>query len=94
MFAPTSILCSLIVTAVIPAPVRAPDPPLPVRRLAPGVFAVLGDIGRGSEGRPNAGFIVTGAGVIVIDALASPRQGEQLVQAIRTVTRNRSRGWC
>jgi glyoxylase-like metal-dependent hydrolase (beta-lactamase superfamily II) len=86
VFVPTSILCSLIVTAVIPAPVRAPDPPLPLRRLAPGVFAVLGDIGRGSEGRPNAGFIVTGAGVIVIDALASPRQGEQLVRTIRTVT--------
>jgi glyoxylase-like metal-dependent hydrolase (beta-lactamase superfamily II) len=43
-------------------------------------------MGRGSEGRPNAGFIVTSAGVAVIDALASPRQGEQLVQTIRSVT--------
>jgi glyoxylase-like metal-dependent hydrolase (beta-lactamase superfamily II) len=65
---------------------RAPPPPFPVRRLAPGIYAVLGDIGRGSEGRPNAGFIVTSAGVAVIDALASPRQGEQLVQTIRSVT--------
>jgi len=86
VFARPSILCSLVVTAVIPAPVRAPDPPLPLRRLAPGVFAVLGDVGRGSEGRPNAGFIVTDAGVIVIEALASPGQGEQLVRTIRTVT--------
>ena len=57
-----------------------------MRRLAPGVYAVLGDTGRGSEGRPNAGFIVTSAGVVVIDALASPRQGEQLLQTIRSVT--------
>ena len=33
---------------------------------------VLGDTGRGSEGRPNAGFVVTSEGVVVIDALASP----------------------
>jgi glyoxylase-like metal-dependent hydrolase (beta-lactamase superfamily II) len=60
---------------------------LPVRRLAQGVYAVLGDTGRGSEGRPNAGFIVTDDGVIVIDALASPRDGQQLVAAIHTVTK-------
>jgi glyoxylase-like metal-dependent hydrolase (beta-lactamase superfamily II) len=47
---------------------------------------VLGDTGRGSEGRPNAGFIVTDDGVIVIDALASPRDGQDLVTAIRTIT--------
>jgi glyoxylase-like metal-dependent hydrolase (beta-lactamase superfamily II) len=60
---------------------------LPVRQVAPGVYVVLGDTGRGSEGRPNAGFIVTGDGVVVIDALASPAQGAQLVRAIRSVTR-------
>jgi len=59
---------------------------LPVRELAPGVYAVVGDTGRGVEGRPNAGFVVTGEGVVVIDALASPRQGEQLLQTIRGVT--------
>jgi len=48
---------------------------------------IVGDTGRGSEGRPNAGFIVTGDGVVVIDALASPAQGEQLVRVIRSVTR-------
>lgn len=47
---------------------------------------MVGDTGRGVEGRPNAGFIVTDGGVVVIDALASPRQGEQLLQAIRGVT--------
>ena len=60
---------------------------LPVREVASGVYVVLGDTGRGSEGRPNAGFIVTGEGVVVIDALASPAQGEQLVGTIRSVTR-------
>jgi glyoxylase-like metal-dependent hydrolase (beta-lactamase superfamily II) len=50
------------------------------------VYAVLGDTGRGVEGRPNAGFVVTADGVVVIDALASPRQGEQLLRAIRGVT--------
>ena len=47
---------------------------------------MLGDTGRGVEGRPNAGFVVTAEGVVVIDALASPRQGEQLLRAIRRVT--------
>ena len=46
----------------------------------------MGDTGRGSEGRPNAGFVVTSEGVVVIDALASPQQGQQLVNAIRRVT--------
>jgi glyoxylase-like metal-dependent hydrolase (beta-lactamase superfamily II) len=57
-----------------------------VRELAPGVYAVVGDTGRGVEGRPNAGFVVTGEGVVVIDALASPRQGEQLLATVRGIT--------
>ncbi len=60
---------------------------LPLRQLAPGIYVVPGDTGRGSEGRPNAGFVVTGDGVVVIDALASPREGEQLIRTIRAVTR-------
>jgi len=63
------------------------SPPYVARRLAPGVYAVLGDTGRGSEGRPNAGFIVTDEGVVVVDALASPREGEALLRTIRGVTR-------
>jgi glyoxylase-like metal-dependent hydrolase (beta-lactamase superfamily II) len=62
-------------------------PSFVARRLANGIYAVPGDSGRGSEGRPNAGFIVTRAGVIVVDALGSPRQGEQLLRTIRRVTR-------
>jgi len=59
----------------------------PLRKLGEGVYAVLGDTGRGSEGRSNAGFVVTPGGIVVIDALASPAQGEALLRTIRTVSR-------
>jgi glyoxylase-like metal-dependent hydrolase (beta-lactamase superfamily II) len=58
----------------------------PIRKLGPGAYAVLGDTGQGSEGRSNAGFVVTRAGVVVIDALASPAQGQTLLRTIRTIT--------
>jgi len=63
------------------------SPPPTIRQIAPGVYAAIGDTGRGSEGRPNAGFIVTSEGVVVIDALASPQQGEQLAHPIRKIPR-------
>jgi glyoxylase-like metal-dependent hydrolase (beta-lactamase superfamily II) len=67
----------------------APPAPRPfaVQRLAPGVYLVPGDTGRGSEGRPNAGFVVTSRGVVVIDALASPEDGERLLRSVRSVSR-------
>jgi glyoxylase-like metal-dependent hydrolase (beta-lactamase superfamily II) len=83
---PTSFLlaiCHLVPTA--PATDSAAAP-YPARELASGVYAVLGDTGRGSEGRPNAGFVVTREGVVVIDALASPAQGERLLATIRSAT--------
>lgn len=46
----------------------------------------MGDTGRGSEGRANAGFIVTWEGVVVVDAEASPAAGETLLRTIRSVT--------
>jgi len=58
----------------------------PLRKLGEGVYAVLGDTGQGSEGRSNAGFVVTRTGVVVIDALASPAQGKTLLRTIRTIT--------
>ncbi|TMC62139.1 MAG: MBL fold metallo-hydrolase [Chloroflexi bacterium] len=84
----SSAFASLHLAAATLAPgesLRAP--PFVARRLAEGVYAVMGDTGRGSEGRPNAGFIVTREGVVVIEALASPRQGEALLRTIRGVTR-------
>jgi glyoxylase-like metal-dependent hydrolase (beta-lactamase superfamily II) len=81
-------LATLIVTmsALAATPARDSSPPFVARRIADGVYVVPGDTGRGSEGRPNAGFIVTREGVVVVDALASPRQGEALLRTIRSVT--------
>jgi len=79
-------ICWLHLIPAAPAADSSPGPPFVARRIASGVYAVLGDTGRGSEGRPNAGFIVTSQGVVVVDALASPRQGEALLRTIRTVT--------
>ena len=75
--------------SALAAPPLARDsaPPFVARRIADGVYVVPGDTGHGSEGRPNAGFIVTREGVVVVDALASPRQGEALLRTIRSVTR-------
>jgi glyoxylase-like metal-dependent hydrolase (beta-lactamase superfamily II) len=58
----------------------------PIVKLGRSAYAVLGDTGQGSEGRSNAGFVVTPTGVVVIDALASPAQGKTLLRTIRTVT--------
>jgi hypothetical protein len=56
------------------------SPPLfPLRDLGHGVYAVMGDTGRGSEGRANSGFVVTRDGIVVIDAEGSPRDGETLI---------------
>jgi glyoxylase-like metal-dependent hydrolase (beta-lactamase superfamily II) len=77
-----SLLASLATGAAVP-----PRPPWPTRQLAKGVYLVPGDTGRGSEGRANAGFVVTSAGVVVIDAQASPVDAERMVAAIRLVTR-------
>ncbi|MGH7511607.1 MAG: MBL fold metallo-hydrolase [Gemmatimonadales bacterium] len=85
---PLALLASLVpLAAAVPAGDSITAPPYVARRLADGVYAVLGDTGRGSEGRSNAGFIVTPGGVVVVDALASPRQGEDLLRTIRGVTR-------
>jgi glyoxylase-like metal-dependent hydrolase (beta-lactamase superfamily II) len=84
----TALLVSLHLSAATASPGDSlREPPFVTRRLAEGVYAVLGDTGRGSEGRPNAGFVVTREGVVVIDALASPRQGEALLRTIQAVTR-------
>lgn len=78
-------LISLLASLAMGAP-NPPRPPLPVRQVAPGVYLVPGDTGRGSEGRANAGFIVTSEGVVAIDAQASPVDAERMLAAIRKVT--------
>ena len=80
-------LCTLAALGAAALPALAQGATFPTRELAPGVHAVLGDSGRGSEGRPNAGFVVGDSAVLVIDALGSPAQGERLVRTVRAVTR-------
>jgi len=81
--APLSVLLVLAgsFAAASPPPLPYPDVPL-----GSGVYEVPGDTGRGSEGRPNAGFVVTDSGVLVVDALGSPYQGKRLLATIRSVT--------
>jgi glyoxylase-like metal-dependent hydrolase (beta-lactamase superfamily II) len=59
-------------------------------QLTPSVWYVQGLTALGSPANQNfisnAGFIVTGQGVVVIDALGSPALAQQLVAAIRKIT--------
>jgi glyoxylase-like metal-dependent hydrolase (beta-lactamase superfamily II) len=60
----------------------------PVRQLAAGVYAVLGDSGQGVEGRPNAGFVDTPEGIVAVGGLASPAQARAVLRTIRGVSRS------
>jgi glyoxylase-like metal-dependent hydrolase (beta-lactamase superfamily II) len=65
-------------------------PALEPRAVAPGVWFVQGEAALGTAANrnfiSNAAFVVTGAGVVVIDALGSPALAEELLQAIRRLT--------
>ncbi len=56
----------------------------PVREVGGGVFVVQGDSGQGAEGRPNAGFVVTDEGIVVVGGLASPAQARAVIRTIHT----------
>lgn len=58
----------------------------PLHRLAEGVYLVQGDTGKGAEGRPNSGFVVTGDGIVTVGGLASPAQARAVIRTIRTVS--------
>ncbi|MEG0974031.1 MAG: MBL fold metallo-hydrolase [Comamonas sp.] len=61
-----------------------------VQTVAPDVYYVQGQSALGSPKNANfisnAGFVVTGDSVVVIDALGSPALAEQLVQKIKAIT--------
>ena len=67
-----------------------PDALLPYFRIAPDTYMFFGNIAevdehnRGFNG--NAGFVVTRDGVVVIDALGSPKLGNRMIATIRSVT--------
>lgn len=59
----------------------------PLKRVGRDVYAVLGDSGKGAEGRPNAGFVVTQNGIVAVGGLASPAQARAVIRTIRTVSK-------
>ena len=73
--------------------IRAADSteqPLPVHQIAPGTYMFFGNVAqlneqnRGANG--NAGFVITRDGVLVIDALGTPKLGQRLIATIRSHT--------
>ncbi len=66
------------------------DRPLPVYRLTDNTYFLFGNIATVDESNrgfnANAGFIVTDDGVIVIDALGTPKLGRRLISTIRCIT--------
>lgn len=72
------------------AGVRAEVPVMVARQVSPSAWYVEGVSALGSPANQNfisnAGFVVTPAGVVVIDALGSPALAERLVAEIRKVT--------
>src|SRR6185369_4642408 len=63
--------------------------PLPAQQLSGHAWMVQGGSAQGSRANDNfisnAGFVVTPAGVVVVDALGSPRLGRRLLATIASV---------
>jgi glyoxylase-like metal-dependent hydrolase (beta-lactamase superfamily II) len=70
--------------------VQAAEQALRATNVAPGVWTVQGEAAMGSSANrnfiSNASFVVTGDGVVVIDALGSPALAEELIAEITRVT--------
>jgi len=84
------ILAFLSTGARSAAPSYAPvTVPMKVQEVAPDVYLVQGLAGAATEHEgfiSNAGFVVTDAGVVVLDALGSPSLATRMRELIRTVT--------
>jgi glyoxylase-like metal-dependent hydrolase (beta-lactamase superfamily II) len=72
------------------AAAQAVEPGLRAQSVAPDVWFVQGQAALGSTANrnfiSNAGFVITDAGVVVIDALGSPALAEALIAEIRRIT--------
>ena len=80
-----------LMLAMLLAHAATPDIPVLVpQKIAANVYMVQGNAGVASQENrgfnSNAGFVVTRAGVVVIDALGTPALGQALVNAIRKTT--------
>lgn len=75
---------------VIIDPQASDQDPLPYYRIAPDTYLVYGNVAvldRNNRGfNANAGFVVTPEGVVVIDALGTPKLGRRLIATIRSAT--------
>ena len=88
-------LLAIAVLAAASASAASADPPLKSKvtplQVTGRVYYVQGEAGVASaanEGfNSNAGFVVTGAGVVVVDALGTPALGKALRVAIAKVTK-------
>jgi glyoxylase-like metal-dependent hydrolase (beta-lactamase superfamily II) len=89
-FLPSNAIDSTQVPRVVLRADAADDRPLPCYRIGPSTYLLFGNIAQvDSENRGwngNAGFIVTGDGVIVIDTLGTPKLGRRLLATIASVT--------
>jgi glyoxylase-like metal-dependent hydrolase (beta-lactamase superfamily II) len=87
-----SACAALAVLALVAAAPAESGPPRPVkaRQVSASAWFVQGEAALGSPANrnfiSNAGFIVTPAGVVVIDALGSPQLARELLAQIRRVT--------
>jgi glyoxylase-like metal-dependent hydrolase (beta-lactamase superfamily II) len=79
---------SLFFLAVLPA--LAQTVPMVAQQLSPSAWYVQGESALGSPANrnfiSNAGFVVTPAGAVVIDALGSPALARELMEEIRRVS--------
>ncbi len=81
------LLCAMVVIA----PAHAQDAPeMHAVQVSPHAWYVQGESASGTRANrnfiSNAGFVVTKAGVVVIDALGSPAMARELLATIRTIT--------
>jgi glyoxylase-like metal-dependent hydrolase (beta-lactamase superfamily II) len=89
-FLPTNAIDTAQIPDVAQQPDAPDDRPLPCYRIGKATYLLFGNIAqldernRGWNG--NAGFIVTGDGVIVIDTLGTPKLGRRLLATIASVT--------
>jgi glyoxylase-like metal-dependent hydrolase (beta-lactamase superfamily II) len=69
---------------------QAAEPPMAAQQVAPGAWLVEGLSAQGAPANQNfisnAGFVITPAGVVVIDALGSPALAQRLLGEIRKLT--------
>ncbi|MGQ2923924.1 MAG: MBL fold metallo-hydrolase [Hydrogenophaga sp.] len=83
-------LLALTLNATWAQPSTEAGPPMRVEQVGPHSHYVQGLTQLGSTRNQNfisnAGFVITPAGVVVVDALGSPRLAERLTQAIRQLT--------